>query len=77
MIYEVNFDFTVCKPKNSQFIGKSGVLEITTDNPIGEVEMEKFKTDKGFLANIANHLATSMKQKNIFMVTVKSITPKN
>jgi len=74
MKYECAFDFTICKPKKSEFIGKSGVIELTTDNPIPEENMEKFKNDQSFLANIAHHLATVHKQKNVFMVKVKSLT---
>jgi len=76
MIYECSFDFTICKPKKSEFIGKSGVIELTTDNPIPGETMEELKKDKSFLLSIAHHLNTIMGQKNIFDVTVKSITPK-
>jgi len=74
MTYECAFDFTICKPKKSQFIGKSGVIEIITDNPIPKESIEDFKTDKNFLANIARHINLTLKQKNVFSVTVKSIT---
>jgi|GEM_PF-6759994 len=75
MIYECAFDFTICKPKSSQFIGKNGVIELTTDKPIPDDEIEKLKNDKGLEKDIAYHLNTVMKQKNIFMVKVKSILP--
>lgn len=74
MKYEVNFDFTVVK-KNSNFIGKSGAIDLDTDKELDAAEIEYLKKDKGFQVEIANHLATTLKQKNIFMVTVKSITP--
>lgn len=75
MKYDCAFDFTICKPKYSKFIGKSGVIEIETDNPILENKIEEFKNDKNFLKNIADHLNSVLKQKNVFMVTIKSITP--
>ena len=75
MTYECAFDFAVCKPKTSQFIGKGGVIELTTDKPLSSEEVENLKTDKTLLHNIAFNLNTTLKQKNIFMVTVKSITP--
>lgn len=72
MKYDVNFDFTVVK-KGSNFIGKSGVIEMDATKELDADTIEKFKTDKMFKATIANHLATTMKQKNIFMVNIKSI----
>lgn len=77
MKYECKFDFTVCKPKNSQFIGKSGVIELETDNPLGDEDLDVLKTDDKLLKNIAIHLNQSLNQKNIFSVTVKSILPKD
>ena len=74
MTYECAFDFTVVKPKSSQFIGKSGVIELTADKPLSKEEIENLKTDKNLLHNIAFDLSQNLKQKNIFSVTVKSIT---
>ena len=74
MIYKCSFDFTVVKPKSSQFIGKSGVIELTTDKPLSKEEIENLKIDKTLLHNIAFDLNQNLKQKNIFDVTVKSIT---
>jgi hypothetical protein len=74
MNYECAFDFTICKPKTSQFIGKNGVIELTTETPFTNSEIENLKSDETFLNSIAYHLNTVMKQKNIFMIKVKSIT---
>ena len=75
MTYECAFDFTVCKPETSKFIGKGGVIELTTDKPFSKEEIENLKTDKTLLHNIAFDLKKTLKQNNVFMVTVKSITP--
>jgi hypothetical protein len=75
MIYECSFDFTVCKIKKSQFIGKNGSIQLTTDRPISDDEIEKMKNDDQLKANIASHLMVEHKQKNIVMVDIKSITP--
>jgi len=75
MKYKCAFDFTIVKPKKSQFIGKSGVIEIETTGELSKEEIDVFKEDKRFLGNIANHLNTVMKQKNVFMVKVNSIEP--
>ena len=74
MKYNCQFDFTVVK-KGSNFIGKSGEVEIETDKELDNEQ--NLKTDKAFQNNIATHLATTMKQKNIFMVTIKNIVPFN
>lgn len=75
MNYEVKFDFTIVKPKKSQFIGKSGVINITTDRQMSDEELDDLKRDNDFLRGIIHELNTSLKQKNVFMVTVKTITP--
>ena len=75
MTYECAFDFTICKPKTSKFIGKSGVLELITDRPITETQIDELKNDAAFKKNIAVHLNSTLKQKNIFMITVTSIKP--
>ena len=74
-VYEVSFDFTVVK-KGSNFIGKSGVIELTSDNDLSEDEITKLKTDKNLLHNIGFDLAQNLNQKNIFSVTIKDIQPK-
>lgn len=76
MIYECSFDFIICKPKKSEFIGKCGVIELTTDNPIPDETIEEFKRDKSLLLSIAHHLNATLGQKGIFDIKVKSITPK-
>ena len=71
MTYECVFDFTICKPKSSKFIGKSGVIELTTEKPLSDDEIENLKTDKTLLHNISFDLNQTLKQKNIFSITIK------
>lgn len=73
--YECAFDFTICKPNKSQFIGKSGVLEFTINKQIDESEIDKLKTDRELKSIIVHHLNTTLKQKNVFMVEIKTIRP--
>ena len=75
MVYKCAFDFTIVKPKTSQFIDKSGVVELSTEKPLSNEEIENLKTNKNLLHNIAFDLNENLKQKNIFDIKIKSITP--
>jgi hypothetical protein len=63
MKYECFFDFTICKPKKSQFIGKSGVIEFNTDAPLSSDVIDDLKNDESFLSAIACDLNKTLKQK--------------
>lgn len=75
MEYKCEFDFTVCKPKTSQFTGKSGYIHLNADREMDATELTALKTSPELEVLIHQTLTTAHKQKNIFMITVKALTP--
>lgn len=73
-IYKCTFDFSTMEPK-SHVVGKTGELEISINKELSEAEINQMKTAEWFISDIAQHLITVHKQRNIILVTVKDITP--
>jgi len=72
MEYEIHFNFTVAK-KNSQFVGKAGVVEVSTDDTVEEIkESEELKT---LIARAMNK--TVKGALGIISVDITNVIPKN
>lgn len=69
MEYKVKFDFTILKGKG-KFIGKSGDVNITTNQPY---PTDVIKNDKGLLSMISRDMAIKTKS-TVVMVEITDVT---